>query len=339
MKVLAVSVCWNFYHYIRNTVESCQEFFPEADILVVDNGSTEPRLVQWLEHLRQEGRVSVMLRGHNNSSRRVGSLYDGYNDAFDWALERGYDLIYLMNDDVQFLYHDPDLIPKVAAFFAAAHDASNLSIMFGKAIAPMHDRAQYVPELRAFRSLGYGVSDDGFFTSEFLRRTGFRFMDSESRHASDMRERGYQCYLWRDPVLAFVPWVATRRNGRIIGREFPPLARYYLKPLEDAAVRRLHNRPDGDYAYGDDWTRPWGWTCLSPYWFTTLTTEYFIKCLEQRVLPRFIAESGDAGLFDVLRTRHAPELGHVANRVLRDLARGLVDGLGLRRFIARTKGQ
>jgi hypothetical protein len=324
MKWLAVFVSYNFAHYLRNAVASCREFFPDADVLVVDNGSTNSAMHSLLRELESDSSIMVRRRANNDNSRKVGSLYDGYNEAIDYALERNYELILFANDDVQFVRSDPTLAATVRRIYELAPNTSNVDILFSKRIAPRPLASlDAISGTAASLERTSGISDNGFLSADFLRRTGFRFLSSEHEHSRQMLDKGFRMAKLHAPVLAYVPWVATRREGRVIGHEAPPPRKYYLKPFSAEESNRLINAELNEIPTFDDWCRPWGWSCLRPFWATTFSPEYTSICWrgmragDTRLRPHFVSERGPVSLLSAVVQPHEPRFGFATSILLK----------------------
>ena len=132
MKLLNCVTSYQRYPYLRNTVESLLEYFRFGDTLVVDNGSTDPALHQYLDELENRG-LFVMRRSWEGETDRPG-LNDGMNDAMDFAAERGYDFVQFVQDDMQFMWHDPSVLETVQHVFSSRSDAIQVCPLFSNRI-------------------------------------------------------------------------------------------------------------------------------------------------------------------------------------------------------------
>lgn len=286
MRVLSVLVCHNFFYYLRNTLESLLEYFPLGDVLVVDNGSTNSQLIEYLKSKEvSEPRLKVVFRGENSPLKKVGSLYEAYNLAIDHAIDQEYDYLQLMNDDAQYMWDDKQILDKVDDIFRTRTQVFNVSTLFLRLVHShnLERRLKIDPGSLGYLSLHHGLADDGFFSVKTLVETQFRFLNTEIQHAKLMHDLGYHRYSMRDPVIAFIPWPATRRRGKIIGKEAPPRERYYLKPLDKGQITALQARPIQEFPYQEDYCFPWGYACLSPIWATNPSIEYLETLTTRRL--------------------------------------------------------
>lgn len=100
-------VCIPTYNERENLSKLTKEILataPGADILVVDDGSPDGTGKIAEELAREDSRLHVLHRPRKNGLGRA------YIDAFDWALERGYDAVVQMDADFS---HNPCYLPRM----------------------------------------------------------------------------------------------------------------------------------------------------------------------------------------------------------------------------------
>lgn len=99
-RVTAVVVTFNRLDLLRELVERLDEVPELTEVLVVDNASTDGT-GEWLAGLADRGpgveRPIVPVLGRTLARNTGGA--GGFHDGLDWALERGADLVWLMDDD------------------------------------------------------------------------------------------------------------------------------------------------------------------------------------------------------------------------------------------------
>ncbi len=94
MPVAAVVVTFNRLPLLKRLLERLTEVPGLAEVLVVDNASTDGTGA-WLDGLEGLDGPSVVAR---TLERNVGGA-GGFHDGLAWAIERGHDLAWLMDDD------------------------------------------------------------------------------------------------------------------------------------------------------------------------------------------------------------------------------------------------
>lgn len=261
-----------------NAVRSLQAAAPGDAILVIDNASPDEALRAELGALAAaDSRLEVVLRSENDvrSNAKVGSLYTAYALAFARAVAAGYDLVHVLQGDMQTLWWDDEAVDRALALFEAHPTCVNVATL----LLP-RDR-QLTDELEASKSEGvlrlrkYGLTDTGLFHLGRWAALGCAFGTSEREHAGRFLEAGFEvlCHPW--PTDAWLPWPAVVRNGTQVGKEVRSGAPFLLRPLGPEAVHRVKA------ATGPVWLEdacvPWGWTCLTPMWTTGLDTlDYWV---------------------------------------------------------------
>jgi glycosyltransferase involved in cell wall biosynthesis len=295
VRLLNCIFTYNRPQYLRNTIESLLEYFTFGDTVVFDDGSDEPDQLGYLSQVEQRG-ITVIRRQrpHDGEQRLLGGLYPAMNHALELATQGVYECAQLVQDDMQFMWHDPDLLVKVRCIFDAFSDASQVSLDFFKALtwnAP--EQLEYVSSPPCYRHNRYGIFDTGIIHLGRLRRENFRFGRWEKETGEGFFRKGYRVYYVHSPVLARIPWEITFKRGQKSGRLRLTRERYYMKPLTTEQVRALTSRPLKELAYYEDYCFPWGWGCLTPYWHGVFTSSSYWKytCCISRMLwmgrPRF----------------------------------------------------
>lgn len=109
--VLIVVPTLNERENLAELLHGIRRHVPNADVLIVDDGSTDGTADLAAELGRTLGRIDVLQRG-----RRLG-IGSAYREAFAHGLEQGYRRFVSMDGD---LSHDPEYLP---ALLAATEDA------------------------------------------------------------------------------------------------------------------------------------------------------------------------------------------------------------------------
>lgn len=91
MRVIAIVVTYNRIAKLKACIGALQSHAAEADILVVDNASTDGTR-EWLDEYKDE-RLQVLSLGSN-----IGGA-GGFCEGVRWGVSHGYDRLWLMDDD------------------------------------------------------------------------------------------------------------------------------------------------------------------------------------------------------------------------------------------------
>lgn len=255
--------------YYLNCLRALRSVAPADDILVVDVASPQVELRAELERFAaSDPRTELRVLGANDTGRngKVGSLYDAYTLAFDEAIDRGFELVHLVQADFQVLWWDDEVVARGVELFERHPRCVNLytALLSSDRLLGGVFGASEVDGTPTLRH--YGVTDTGLYHLGRWRELGLEFGDDESVHARVAREAGLEvvCHPW--PTDAPIPWPAVVRGGSIRGREVPLVEPYLLRPLgadEIAAVKE-----PGRATFLEDVCVPWGWVCLAPMWTT-----------------------------------------------------------------------
>lgn len=92
MKIVAIVVTYNRLSKLKICIGALQSSSCEADILIVNNASTDGTS-EWLAAIAPEKQVNVLNLGSN-----IGGA-GGFCEGVRWGIENGYDRLWLMDDD------------------------------------------------------------------------------------------------------------------------------------------------------------------------------------------------------------------------------------------------
>lgn len=258
--------------YFLNAVNSVRLMAENDDILVVDNASGMPSLIRELQSIAERApRVRLLLRTTNDTSRnsKVGGLYDAYNEVIEYALDRGYDYLHIIQHDMQMVWWDHTVLTRAEEIFTEYPECVNIPTIALTRDLTLSDGLVYVkPKLVQFVS--YGLTDTGLYDLAKWRARGMRFGESEQAHAQQYRAEGLRVLCHPLPTVAFVPWPAVVRSGQVVGREIQPRQQFLLRPLTGDEIGQV--KESTEPVWLEQVAIPWGWTCLMPYWSTDLRT-------------------------------------------------------------------
>ena len=280
-RVLNCVIAYNRFHYLKNSINSLNQYFKIGDLLVVDDGSEEPELQKYLEEL-ETGNTFVIRQKHEEHTQWLyGGLYSAMNKGIEFALEREYDFINFVQDDTQFVWYDPHFMEKVLGTFEQYPDAIQVSYHFFKKIMItwVTRRIEYYAEANCYHFKPYTISDLGIVPLSLIKKHGFRINGSENERNGVLHPQGFKRYSLHSPILAWIPWPTTFRKRASFGQVLPPPRKYYLKPLSSDQINKLTLRPLNVMPCHEDYCLPWGWRCLYPYWFTKPNWKEYITLL------------------------------------------------------------
>jgi hypothetical protein len=273
MFTFAVFSC-NRLHYLRNCVQSILDLvgLSDIDLLVVDNGSTEPGMGEYLRSLPAP--ISV----HRFEDRTPGELYRAMNFAVDHARRRGNACIHFIQDDCQFLRRDPMLLPRVRAAFDSFPEVAQVQTCL------VWKNKLHKWKTQGRTSLVEAGSDRWLYLHDkppcdtgFTRVSLFDQTGPYPQHASlkgeqpgtilgeewmyqQCRRLGATRIVSLRPVMGMLFDAAYVRGHTRIGRYCPPVGGYYIKPLTDAQLRTIEvNACRGECSCIEDFEHPDGY--------------------------------------------------------------------------------
>lgn len=279
MFTYAVISC-NRAHYLRNCIESVLEFAGddlrcgEAEVLVIDNGSVETGITEYLCSLPE----SISL--HRFADRTPNELYRAMNHAVEFSRERNRPYIHFIQDDCQFLRRDEELLTRIRRAFEACPDVYQLhvSLAWKMKLWKWENQGQTKvvevpsgdarPPWKWLHLCDRPPCDTGFTRIDLFDRIGLfpdhvtlkgPFMGEQWLYEQCRRIGAARMYSL-DPVMGMLPDAAYVRGDQRIGRYFAPPSRFYLEPLTDHDIRSIReNEAMGKMSCIEDNQRPDGW--------------------------------------------------------------------------------
>ncbi len=277
-RVLHVVVGHGLPRYFLNAVRSVRAAAPLDDVLVIDNASPDEALRRQLIRMGDaDDHMDVVLRTVNDVevNRKVGSLYAAYEVAFAYALERGFDLLHLVQGDFQVLWWDGDVVARSMKLFQAHPKCVNIQMVLLSKDKMLTDELCESKTAGVLKLRKYGLADTGVYHLARWKAVGMRFEEDERVHAQRYLDDGMEvlCHPW--PTDAPVPWPAVIRRGRPIGREVRTVKPYLLRPLSAEIIAEL--KQPAHRTWLEDICIPWGWVCLTPMYVTSLdSVDYWV---------------------------------------------------------------
>jgi hypothetical protein len=176
---------------------------------------------------------------------------------------------------MQLLWWDESVMRRALEIYAEYPQCVNISMLaLPFYTLTLDDNLEYVkPKLAFLRK--YGLTDTGLYDLERWRRLEMRFLDSEMAHGTKYLNEGLRVFCHPLPSVAFIPWPAVVRGGRVKGREVGPPQQFLLRSLDPNEIN--HVKEATEPVCLENVGIPWGWTCLTPYWVTDLRTiDYWV---------------------------------------------------------------
>jgi hypothetical protein len=333
--------------YFLNAIASVRHAAPDDELLVIDNASPDLRLRAALSHVAEADElVHLILRGSNEITRnaKVGGLYDAYHAGVSFALERGFQLLHVLQGDMQMLWWDQSVVSRAIEIFTGHPECVNVTTLALSRDRHTADLAVSHDGLVIFRE--YGLTDCGLLDLQRWRALNMKFGPSESFHARHYHQQGLRAIAHPWPTVAPVPWPPVVRRGRVRGHEVQRVGPFLLRPLGEADVAAVKVRYVP--ATMEDVCTPWGWSYLTPIWPTGLESiDYLVFRYRDarangmlRAVPRWERSGLDSGqsLWSVQRRPTAGDVARFVTHLISGAVRGATGLFASRRNLQRTAG-
>ncbi|MGH8777081.1 MAG: polyprenol monophosphomannose synthase [Jiangellaceae bacterium] len=196
-RVLVVIPTYNEAKTIQKAVERTRTAVPDADVLVVDDGSPDGTGQLADDIAAADQQVSVL---HRATKRGLGAAYVA---GFRWALERGYDVLVEMDADGS---HQPDELPRLLDALEGA------DVVLGSRYVP-GGRVVNWPRHRELLSRGGNVYTRVALGVPLRDATGgFRALRAAALRRIDLDEVASQGYCFQVDLA----WRAVRSGLRVV---------------------------------------------------------------------------------------------------------------------------
>ena len=281
-RVLHVVVGAGIIPHFRNAIESILNVTND-EVLAIYN-AISPRDFESFTYFKSTvqygSRVDFQVFWNEGPSK-TGSLYDAYNLAIDIAQSTDIENLNLVQSDCQLMWWSDGLVRSLDKIFTATDAVDRQKVLcvgtvfpvFGKFVGSrLEDRITFDPNLGSFVNDSAGLEDVGIFSMSAIRAVGFRFVDTEAELQERYSNRGYVVPLLDVPCVAFIPWPASVRKGKVVGTVVEPFpsGTPLLKLVDGMNPHQTEATWKTKPFWMEDWVKPNGWDCLYPYWPTSI---------------------------------------------------------------------
>ncbi len=279
MITFAVIHC-NRLYYLKNCVRSILEFVTIDDInlLVIDNGSTEPGVSEYLSHLPKAIDVKIF------KGRSPNELHRAMNYAIQYSKNIGNKYVNFIQDDYQYLYRCPDLIHKVIEAFESDQKVMQLqtNMVWRRKIDKIGRISKVIiNDEKWFYLKDKYPCDNGFTRVALFKKIGL-YPENTSIHGKEngylageswisrkcskrnwfgRRIPKYKVMLLAESNMGMLMDCAYVRGMKRIGKYIPAPNKYYLKPIGEDKISLIKQLSDKDQlCFIEDVIEPDGWT-------------------------------------------------------------------------------
>lgn len=225
--------------------------------VIIDDQSEDEQTLQVIDSYRNYF-DRIFVSDQPKAGRKHGNLYDNVQKMCAYATEQGFEYLFMVQDDMQFVRRlDTEILAQYDRMFA--YDDKVLQV------DPRFLRKAYDYEIIAdckayrFRAGDYrgSYADVGILRLSTLNALGWKFLDSESENKRALSALGYQRLFPFAPVVMHVPFPVSYRNGRRRSSLLPfnrgSYSYHELTPKEQHA---MNTRPLEDIPYFRSYLKP-----------------------------------------------------------------------------------
>jgi len=259
----------NRKHYIKNSIDSVLRFvdLDRIKILVIDNGSTEEGMDEYLNSLPE------FIEVKKYEDRCPNELHRAMNYGIKVARRNGSKYINFIQDDYQYVHNDPYMLDNVHAAFEAHQDVVQLqtNMIWKKKFNKIGSvDIVKVGKHKWFKMLDKAPCDNGFTRVDLYDRIGLYpvgvsihgkekgYVSGEAWFAK--KTRGTYRMISAYPNMSMIKNCAYVRGNKRHGDYFPPPESLYLRPTTEEEVKHIKVRGrSNSFCFIEDMTRTWGW--------------------------------------------------------------------------------
>jgi len=274
MNILNCVLSYNRADYLLNCVKSTQEIFKYGDTIIVDDNSTDVSTITALKKLEESIPVLRPSKDLSYGKTKHGHMYYNMDAALKYAIENNYTYIQFIQDDCQFVWHDELFEEKVTNIYNNEPNTSMVENLFfninGKENIPNETRV-FKKTLTGNRNKR-GYLDIGIWKVSILKSTRFSFGNgNEKSNSLWWRKEGFVSHRLLTPSQCHVPEPPTFRYQELAYNSNTKSKKPFLmKILNSSQIKSLNDNALIEFPYCENYCKPWGWECKSPY---TLTPE------------------------------------------------------------------
>lgn len=247
---------FNMGKALQNCIQSVRKMCSDFDVVLMDDASTDPETVGIIDANRDAFR-DVFVSTESKLGRLHGNLYRNIQKMIDYAADKGYKYIFLIQDDMQFVRHfDVKVRTQYSNIFSGDQSVAQIDPRFIR----RKTSCEILDNIRAYRynpSMSY--SDVGIIDINRFRSFGWTLKEGEGVNKTALSRLGYYRVYPYSPIIMHVPFPAIFRNGK---KRFTILpanrGQYSFQDMSEDEVKATDSRPLEHLPYFRDFLKPKG---------------------------------------------------------------------------------
>lgn len=210
--VLICVFSYNMGVTLANCLQYIKEFAPEYDVILMDDGSSDPvtlNVIDCHSHLIKD----TFVNRDPKERRKHGNLYGNIQHMCDYATEKRYRYIFLIQDDMQFVR---PLSADVLLQYGHLFDADEMLLQVDPRFLRSGANFEILDNGSAYKNEGItSYADVGIINLHRFRDSGWKLAEGERANRDGLAALGYKRVYPRTPVLMHVPFPQRYRNGKL----------------------------------------------------------------------------------------------------------------------------
>lgn len=249
---------YNMTFELRVLVQSMRDNLPGFDVLVIDDASTTPITRQILSE-NSDFFSKTVLQSECEKTNSRGRLAENIQYAYDVAKDGGYEYLFLIQDDMQFLREvGEDILSEYSQYFLDER-VIQVDPRFLRRLGDI-----YVDKKSMFYHFDWqddrsSYADVGIIKVSRLVDVGWEFDTSERRNKVKANKMGLKRVFPFRPVAMHLPYPVIYRKGRRKNKFPAPFVRrgrVYFEYLSDEFIDSFDHRPLEVIPYARDFLKP-----------------------------------------------------------------------------------
>ena len=225
-------------------LSSLKRHFPNFDVAVWDDNSTNPKTLRilekhtpWLKKLTYH--TSTEIKG------RHGNLYKNMQIAMEYAMEHGYQYLFFTQDDIQVVRtFDSSLMRQYSQLFEMNNDVFQIDPRFVRTECNASYSSQYGGYVFPKEDRRRGYADVGIINLNRASEMGWKFIEGERENKQIAFNKGLIRLFPPTPLVMHIPFPALYRDRESSKSASLISGRGYFKyrDLNDRDIQKMDSR-------------------------------------------------------------------------------------------------
>jgi glycosyltransferase involved in cell wall biosynthesis len=231
---------YNMGAALQRCLDSIADMCPDFKVAISDDNSDDPVTLAVIEKNRDR-LYEAFTNSGSKQGKRHGNLYQNIQTMMDFAWERGFRYLFMLQDDMQFVRpFSFEVRQQYSDIFA-----DEAVIQIDPRFLRYASSYEVVPGKRGYRhGPDTAYADVGIVDLARLRKLGWRMQEGERCNQRELAALGKMRVFPFTPIAMHVPFPKLYRNGKRRIRGFPfHRGRYHWHYMTEAEMQAMDARP------------------------------------------------------------------------------------------------